>query len=44
MSSAVPRLSATPQYTKLLSRLKRMNGNLKLKENRITEKINELDK
>ena len=44
MSSAAPRLSATPQYTKLLSRLKRMNGNLKLKENKMTEKINELDK
>lgn len=44
MSSATPRLSASPQYTKLLSRLKRMNGNLKVQKNKMTEKIDDLDK
>lgn len=42
VSSAIPRLNVTPQYTRLLCMLKKLNGNLKVKENKMSEKIDEL--
>lgn len=44
VSSSTPKLNATPQYTKLQMKLKRLNGNLKIKENRYSESVKMLDK
>lgn len=44
VSSATPRLSASPKYTRLQMKLKKMNGNLKVKENRFSEKMEHLQK